>query len=271
MADFVTDSDGIITGVRPLVDTDQPPKMLFMMGGSASGKSSALAQAGGDVEPRNAITLDPDNIKGQLPEYDQMMGSRHPETLPNGTVIQVPDNPDKFAAAGVHEESSDLAKRIQKMAQEAGMNIVVDGTGDNNPAQGNEPSKFAKKILKAKKDGYDVSVFGVNAPTNVAVVDATDRARQTGRYVPEPEMRKIHKNVSANLPEIQRLTENGTISNAQFWDRSRGDMRQIMRFNPNTQSFELLDPKGWQDMLDKATEEPTPAAGMAAARAGAVA
>src|SRR4051812_13249431 len=266
LAEFVTDSDGIITGVKPLVETDDPPRMLFMMGGSASGKSSALALAGEEVEPPNAVTLDPDHVKGQLPEYEQMMGERETKTLPNGKTIQVPKAPDKFAAAGVHEESSMLTKTIQQMAQGAGLNVVVDGTGDNNPAKGDQPSKFASKILKAKQEGYDVDVFGVNAPTNVAVIDATNRARDTGRWVPEPEIRKIHRNVSANLPEIRALVEDGTISNAQFWDRSGGDMKKIMSFNPNTQEFELLDPVAWDAMLAKAQETPTSEAGAAAAR-----
>ena len=233
------------------------PKMLFMQGGTAAGKSHALKKAK-NVVPRNAVTIDADDIKGQLPEYQQMMGARHPETLPGGKVIQVPDAPDRYAAAAVHEESSMLAKHIQRLAAAARMNIVVDGTGDSviakRDASGNitEHSKFAKKLIAARQDGYEPHVFGVNAPTDVAVRSATSRARKTGRWVPEPEIRKIHRTVSANLPEIQSLIADGTVKHAEFWDRSSGEMRKIASTKGNR--LVIHDQKAWQAHLDKAKE-----------------
>jgi len=254
MVDFNTDKDGIITSVTPKVPLDETPKALFMFGGTAAGKSSALKKAESDVVPRNAVTLDPDDIKVQLPEYKQMMGDRKTKTLPNGKTIQVPIAPDRYAAAGVHEESSALSKYIQKMAQDARMNIVVDGTGDSDAWDGTNPSKFGKKIIAASDKGYEPSVFGVNAPTDVAVASATKRARVTGRWVPEPEIRKIHRTVSANVPEVQHMAEQGIVKRAQFWDRSSGDMKRIGQVDPATGKLNVLDPQAWQAMLDKAKE-----------------
>jgi predicted ABC-type ATPase len=80
-----------------------------------------------------------------------------------------------------------------------GLNVVVDGTGDS------KKGKFAGKMKDMDGAGYDVSALYVTIPTDEAVVRATKRAMKSGRWVPEPELRSQHKNVSANFEDVAAL------------------------------------------------------------------
>lgn len=154
------------------------PRALFMAGGSASGKSSALT-ANPDMVPEGAVTIDPDAIKEMLPEYREMVADR-----------------DRYAAFAAHEESSDLAKRLRAEAVKRNLHMVVDGTGNSGKG------KFAGKIKAAIRDGYDTGVLYVTVPTDIAVERSMARARRTGRYVPEQTIREVHRNVSRNAPDV---------------------------------------------------------------------
>ena len=107
------------------------------------------------------MTINPDEMKDRLPEYREMI-----------------EGGEKFAASGVHEESSDLGKRLQKDAMDLGLNVVVDGTGDS------KPGKFTGKMVDMDKSGYEVNALYVTIPTDEAVVRATTRAMKSGRWVP---------------------------------------------------------------------------------------
>lgn len=215
------------------------PDALFMGGGSASGKSSALAQAP-ELVPHAAVHIDPDAFKEQLPEYQQMVGQN-----------------ERYAAAGVHEESADLAKRVQSEARDLGLNMLIDGTGDSKAAkrdeQGNvtEPGKFAKKLIDADKAGYNVKSLYVTVPTNTAVVRSVRRAQETGRFVPVPEVRNQHRNVSANFPEIAALP---FVKDMKVFDTSGNAPEQI--YHGAGGQGEADDPEAHKAFLDKANEPP---------------
>jgi predicted ABC-type ATPase len=163
---------------------------LFFAGGTASGKSTALKRAPG-LEPENAVHIDPDELKKWIPEYRQAALAR-----------------DRYASSMAHEESSALAKRLYSEAVRRGLNVIIDGTGDSG---GN---KFLSKLEAAKKDGYDVSVFMVDAPTEVAVARSVLRGHKTGRFVPLEILRDTHSNVSkAHLT----WRNSDVISSWQLW------------------------------------------------------
>lgn len=212
----------------------KPPKgnkrVLFMAGGPASGKSSALAlPENQDMQPDQAAEIDPDAIKAQLPEYQEMVAGG-----------------DKYAATGAHEESSDLSKRILAEAMTRGLNVLRDGTGDSNPG------KFARQMQEMKDAGYDINVFYVNAPTDVAIDRATSRARRTGRWVPTPEIRKQHKHVSMNFDsDIRPLVENGTIAHLKMF-QTEGD--PVMFGEGSGGSFSVKDQGLFARFLAKADE-----------------
>jgi hypothetical protein len=177
----------------------QPPGKrwaLFMGGGPASGKSSALKlEENADVMPEDAVLIDPDEIKGLIPEYRAMVAGG-----------------DRYAASGAHEESSFIAAELLRRAREQGLNVVMDGTGDSGLEKterdqyGTVP-KFVGKIIDARDAGYNARVFYVNAPTQNAEVRATKRAMRSGRWVPGKEIRSQHKHVSRNAAIVQDMAQ----------------------------------------------------------------
>jgi predicted ABC-type ATPase len=182
------------TPLRPPADGQK--RVLFMAGGSASGKSSALAlPENQDMQPFDAALVNPDEIKEMFPEYKAMVAAG-----------------DTTAAMAAHEESSDLSKRLLAEAMRRGLNVVRDGTGDSNPG------KFAGQITDMKDAGYDVTVLYVNAKTAVALRRGKRRAKRTGRHVPDGEIRKQHKNVSARfLDGVRPLVEDGAITQIRMY------------------------------------------------------
>lgn len=221
---------------NPLGESLQPPpsgapKVLFMAGGTASGKSSALAlPENADVVPKDAVHVDPDEIKAMLPEYVQMVQAG-----------------DKFAASGVHEESSDISKRLLAEGMKRGLNIVRDGTG-NSP----NPRKFAGQIEEMRKSGYEPHLLYVNAPTDVAVKRMIGRAKETGRYVPVPEVKSQHLNVSKNFEHgVRPLVENGTVHSFRMYD-TENEPRLIA--SGGNGSLSVHEPGLFQRFLDKSHE-----------------
>lgn len=145
---------------------------IILGGGSASGKSTLLKS--GLIEKTDGfVTIDSDNIKGMLPEYNEM--------IKNGN--------DK-AAGYTHEESSAITKRTQKISLELGYNTILDGTGD-----GSEKS-LMNKIKQGKDNGYRVKGEYVTIPTKLALERANDRAKKTGRKIREDKIKEIHQKVS---------------------------------------------------------------------------
>jgi phage portal protein BeeE/predicted ABC-type ATPase len=173
----------------------EPPKALFMAGGPASGKTSVL-KAHPDLTPAAAVQVNPDDVKEQLPEYRTLVRAK-----------------DKYAAMAAHEESSDIAKRMQSEAEDLGLNMVIDGTGDS------KEGKFVKKLRQANDAGYDVSVAYVTVPTDTAVTRAVKRAFKSGRWVPEPEIRKQHRNISKNWKDVKDLK---FLRDIQVYDNNDG-------------------------------------------------
>jgi hypothetical protein len=175
------------------------PDFLFLAGGAASGKSSALAKHP-ELKPEHALTLDPDSLMEQLPEYKRLR-----------------DAGDGYAAPAGHEEASDLSGRLQRHAEALGLNLVADGVGNSGAAQRDSHGhitrhgKFASKMIAANDHGYNVSSLFVTVPTRTAQVRAARRAlgdadkTGTGRLVPLPLIAEQHASVSRNFPEVAEL------------------------------------------------------------------
>lgn len=208
-------------------------RVLFLAGATASGKTSALGlPENAEVLPPDAVHIDPDEIKAMIPEYVQMVRAK-----------------DRYAASGVHEESSDIAKRLRDEAVSRGLNMIVDGTGDSGSG------KFASKMTAAKAEGYDVHVFYVNAPVEVALERAVTRAQRTGRWVPESEIRTQHEQVSARFPEIRKLVEDGTINDIKMFQT---EAAPVLMASGGNGSFNVHDPALLDEFVAKAKPEAAP-------------
>jgi len=202
---------------------EKTPTMMVLGGGPASGKSNIVRSGLTDAySGKDPVLVNPDEMKAELPEYVAMARDRDP-----------------MASVLAHEESSYLAKRLQKAAIENGYNITVDGTGDTSVAS------LSKKIDAARKAGYKVNGSYATIPMDMAVQRAEARAQKTGRGVPESIIRGTHASVSRILPQAI-----GKFDNLQLVDSSQRDLVPIMRAHNG--KAEILDPQRWQEFKEKA-------------------
>ena len=162
------------------------PVAFVMGGGGASGKGSVLKQLrkNGFIPGKGRIVhIDPDDIKGRIPEYEQIIKAG-----------------DGRAAAVVHEESSMIAKRAQAEAMDQRMDVVLDVTlGDK--------AKGIEKLQALKDAGYEVRLFGVTVDPDEAVVRAVKRAQRENRYVPTDHLLKAHKGFTEGWEEYVKLAD----------------------------------------------------------------
>lgn len=209
------------------VPATQTPRATFMAGGSGAGKSTvkkAITERG-DL-PKNYVDIDPDAIKEMLPEYQALLEAG-----------------DTMAARLVHEESSDLAKAILEEAGKRRFNVVIDGTGDG------EPGKFTGKLIAQEAKGYEVDVFVVDIPTAEALARAAARAARTGRYVPEADIRDIHRSVSASFEEWRDLDQ---VKRWQVWANDERPPRLIAQSREG--AYTLIDRDRFNQFVRKADE-----------------
>ena len=160
------------------------PVFTVMGGGPASGKSSLL-DAGLLAPPEGNVTIDSDAIKGKLPEYGEMISKGGADA----------DNAARYA----HEESSALAKRMLKIANDDGFNYTLDGTGDGSV------KSLTKKLEDARNAGMRIEGHYITIPTNEAIKRAEIRAAGSGRKVFPEVVTDIHRKVSQILPQTAHL------------------------------------------------------------------
>jgi len=132
-------------------DPGEEPTLTLLGGRGGSGKSWFKGKA---YDPNKTITIDADEIKGMLPEYEG------------------------WNAFQVHEESSDLSKRLARAARELGLNVVIDATMQSSKSP-------MRNIKDFKSSGYRVEAHYMHLPRQEAAKRAVSRfLGKTKRYVP---------------------------------------------------------------------------------------
>ena len=160
-------------------------------GGPASGKS-VLFREGHVTLPRNIVNIDSDAIKSSLPEYNRLIAAG-----------------DSGAGSFSHRESSVLSKRILAEASAKEYNVFLDGAGDSSF------ERLSKKIKKMKRGGQRTIADYVTVDTETAVTRNVERAKKTGRMVPNAYLRQTHKNISEIFPKI---IEKDLFDEVTLWD-----------------------------------------------------
>jgi predicted ABC-type ATPase len=191
-------------------------------GGPASGKSSIINAGHVSVDP-DTIHIDSDAIKGDLPEYNEMLTAK-----------------DHRAAAHVHEESSYIAKMIQEKASRGGYHTLLDGTGDSSF------QSLKSKVDKMRAAGQRVVGQYVTVSTEVALQRNIERAKKTGRLPPESMLRLCHANVSRVVPEAIQA---GLYDEFDLWDTESGVQKVATVRDGKTQ---ILNQELWNKFLAKA-------------------
>ncbi|MBT25087.1 MAG: hypothetical protein CML60_01605 [Rhodobacteraceae bacterium] len=179
------------------VATDEPD-VVILGGGPASGKSTIIKS--GDVElPEGHVMVNPDDAKEVIPEYSVII-----------------ENGDDWAAAYVHEESSDMAKELMaRSIRDESMPTVLDGTGDSSFA------KLTRKVETAREQAKGGRIIGeyVTVDTDVAVKRAIDRGKREGRKVPREVVEGTHESVSRVFPQA---AEADLFDELRLWDTNSG-------------------------------------------------
>ncbi|WP_394780582.1 zeta toxin family protein [Undibacterium sp.] len=175
-------------GAEPV--TDGKPVLYIVGGGGGAGKGHVgdLLRDQGKLPEHNVVHIDADEIKQQIPEYDELVHAG-----------------DSRAADVVHEESSMLAKAILYRAMGMTQSEVPGAMAQYVPAtsQGKRNimldatlSNFTKGIAlisQAKEQGYAVHIIGVIANPGRALERAVSRDQRTGRYVDGNVIRQAHE------------------------------------------------------------------------------
>jgi predicted ABC-type ATPase len=228
------DADGNYTAERAKLHDDIVAKSLsskspvenpvgyLMGGGPASGKSSVIGKDG-VVIPENTVTIDSDEIKKQLPEYQKMVEAK-----------------DATAARFVHEESSDVSKQLMRESASGGYNVLLDGTGNGSIDQ------LSRKVATMKAAGQKVVAHYVTVDTQTAIERSNKRAQRTGRLVPESFVRENHAAVSRVVPEA---IERGLFDEFTLWDTNGGGAEAIA--TARGKEITVLNQTAWDKFIAK--------------------
>jgi predicted ABC-type ATPase len=131
---------------------------VTVVGGRGGSGKGWLTRPGGPIDASKSMVLDTDAIKAMLPEYQG------------------------WNAAQLHEESSDIADRIDRAAAEHGLNVTLDGTMKS--------ASIEKRIGIYKKANPDLQLHGhyMYASPETAATRAMGRYAKggtfSGRFVP---------------------------------------------------------------------------------------
>lgn len=169
---------------------DGNKSFIILGGGAASGKSTLIKN--GYIDAEGAVTINSDDIKGQLPEYRERLEAK-----------------DSSAASFTHEESSYLSKVAMKRSAEAGYDYLLDGTGNSTL------ESLRKKTSVAHANGYKVAAEYVTVDTATAEARNYERAKKTGRMVPPSALRHAHQQVSVIFPVA---IKEGLFNTARLYD-----------------------------------------------------
>jgi hypothetical protein len=243
--------EGVPKGTNP-----EGSRVFVKAGGGGAGKSSTpqieginIPTTGEKDSPRNAVMSNADDIKEQLPEYQQaalsktntMTKTPKGKELPTGVLM------DRRASMN-HEESAQLAVWQVTAAIKGGKDVIVDGTMDNGV------EKALGKLASYREGGAaEVHMIAYSCDTNEAEERAYRRSKETGRSVPSEALRKAHIKVSTNFPEY---LEKGRLDSATVVDTNLNDdgskrpATKIFEYKPSG-GIKILNPVLYERFLSK--------------------
>ena len=198
----------------------EKPICILLGGGSASGKSTIrklMVQPDLDENGIKVGTVDSDDIKHELPEYEKFK-----------------EQDVNSAAYRSHEESGDIVdEAIDTLIYEK-RHFIYDGTMKN-------PRKYKKLIENLKDAGYEVRVVGADVPLDEAIKRSDKRARKSGRMVPHSIIEGSHRGFSASFSEIAELADD-----YEIYDNS-GEFPVLMK----DKSSGVQNEKLWNRFVEK--------------------
>lgn len=181
-------------------DTRTKSPDVYVFGGvGGSGKSSVLAK----LVKEKAMTINNDDIKKELAKYDPSPIKRFP----------------LLHATFLHEESSDIEKKLLAKAIQSKKDIILDRTLASFAKQ--------KKILQGIKDnGYKITVLGTNLPPHIAMIRVASRSVNKGRFVPYDVIKKKGNKTNAS---VLKMAKQKFVSKARVYDTRKRKAKLMFR------------------------------------------
>lgn len=174
--------------VSSLLKKDGPPVSgrqplaILIGGGTASGKTSLRkAVVEGELQKLGvrAVTVDADEIKERIPEYEAFKASE-----------------PKDAARLVHRESCDIAVMLLKELLRLGKHFIYEGTMA-------QTRRYLQLIDALRRKEFEIHIYVVDVPLETALRRADERARVTGRKVPHPVIRYTHGKIPVTVEALK--------------------------------------------------------------------
>ncbi len=243
--------DRIIEDFLDGLEESENPTQYMNGGGPASGKGSMTLGANKaltnyptsrEVNTRTgkfeamegkpeALLIDPDAVKVQFPEVQEAIDRMHSDTF---------TDEDQSWAGAIHEESSQVAKRLHKAALDRGYNVIYDGTGNGSA------KSVKKKVDAARAAGYRVEANYLYLDPEEGVRRAEARAQQSKRTVPHEALTSTY----AALPAIFDEIKEGVFDKVNLFDNNveRGQPAKLIGRGEGGK-FEILDQKAYNDYI----------------------
>lgn len=155
--------------------SSSPASAVLTAGGSGSGKSYYVNKLFLSSTDENYVVIDSDNIKEELPEY-----------------VEEVEKANLDAADIVHDESGYIATSLLDYCLANQYSFIYDGTMSNL-------RKYENLISKIRKHHYTISSLYVDIDVEVALERSKNRAKKTGRAVPEKVVRETNINSAKNF------------------------------------------------------------------------
>ena len=196
------------------------PWIVFTAGAMGAGKSHTIRvlHARGRFPLHSFVTVDPDVIRHQLPEYPEY-AARCPET----------------AGELTRNECGMIAEILTRAALRNGQNVLVDGSLRNATWY---QSHFDD--LRRLQPRVRIAILHVQAPREAVLERALRRAHETGRVVP----RDLLERTMAQVPQSVQVLQSCVEYTAEI------------RNDPNVDDVELVSDKdNWEHFRSMWEEE----------------
>ncbi|MFD1608503.1 zeta toxin family protein [Oceanobacillus luteolus] len=171
----------IINYYLKLVESHENEELeaILLGGGSNSGKSTIIEE----LELDDFITIDSDEIKQHLPEYEEYQR----------------DEPE-MAAFFVHDESSDISHELLNKSIALVKPFLYDGTMKNT-------EKYREIIKELREKNYFITMIVVDVPVDLAFQRNRARFEATGRAVPDHIVTETHDAIPNSFSELKNLVD----------------------------------------------------------------
>lgn len=195
---------------------NEKPIFIILGGRGGSGKSTFNSDKhpdSGVYSKEKVITIDPDDLKERLANLSEKEGWKG------------------YMARAYHEESSDLSKKIMKIAISMKLNVVMDITMSN-------ADKQIEELKLAKRYGYETSAHYMHVPKQESFRRAmhryctnsnTKKIDYSGRLVPPSVLLSMVDN-EANFEKIKKYADNWSFWNNYIpWKNPDGTVNDAVK------------------------------------------